>query len=556
MSIFDDKELINSLIKAGIDYNKKFRQPTSPSPYNSIAATQQAKELPRIFELAKALGTNMQRQLGDSAVDKKVAPISTANSAPVDLKMEDVRTLGHFLDWVARNKIQWAGKRIAWLNNEQSIPQNAWSFESLDANLSNRDSTNQPTREIVYADKDGLINYLSYLRDEAVPSVDDNKPFEIAVKSLIGELNRNLPANQQQPVKTTTITTPDINPDLVVDAFPDDIIIPGADGRYMAGVQSAPDFRDMKIKLTIGNLSSLGNLIGWLRDMKIQKKQGSFWDKAADPDSYEAIGVMDPYKGDPCSVIRVLYNRALYLNQMASSYEDKNPNYGKMAARYLEAIKEFGPQIKDPKTQQNCSLTNAGATGETGATGATSATGATGATSATGATGATGGGMTRLNTQQTQALTSLLDHLPLEETAIDFTKIEQFLEDYAKFDTSVYSTNVDRLSYDKASRIIDTIQNQIMNIPYTRINLTDNAEIVSYKLKKGFSHMMAFCENLFSLISTTSSVINTLYSTYGYIIDINKKYKNNIDQQSYFTQRNGQLIYQWELATEKKLRNK
>jgi len=532
MSIFDNKELINSLINAGVDFNKKFAAPDTPATVDPAYDREK-----QVFQLAQALGTNMQRSLKDPEAAAKIVPISTESGSPANFTMADGRTLGHFLEWAARNQVKWNGKRIAWLSTDTSKPQDAWTFESLDADLNKRDSSGQPVKKLAYADKDALIGYLIYLRDAAVPGSKDSKPFEIVVKNLIGELNRSLPKEQQQQVKVSPEgKTPEIDPNLVVDAFPDSIFMPDANGKDTRGLSSVPDFRDTPIKLTMGNLENLGAFTRWLYGMQIRK-----------PNNTKAFDVMDPNEGDPCAAVRILYNRAMMLSGVASAHVERQPQYEKMAARYLQAIKEFGPQLRDPRTQANCSLT--GVTGTDG-------TGATGATGATGETGTGTGGAGELNADQRRALSSLLNSLPLEPNAINFTKIQQFMKSYANFDTSIAGGggSMGIRAAGDALKIIDILQHQIMNNAYPYINLTQNAQLTSQALKSGFSGMMDFCDNLRQLISTTSNVIGALYGTYGYIIDTNPKFKTAINQQlQQFTRDNTASIGRWQFATQQKL---
>ena len=236
----------------------------------------------------------------------------------------------------------------------------------------------------------------------------------------------------------------------------------------------------------------------------------------------------------------------MMLSSVASAHIERQPQYEKMAARYLQAIKDFGPQLRDPKTQANCSLTSVTGTDGTGATGGTGGTGATG--TGTG-TGGAGGG---LSVEQRQALSSLLNSLPLELNAINFTKIQQFMKAYANFDTSIAggSGSMGIRAAGDALEIINNIKHNIMSNAFPSINLTQNAQLTSHALKSGFGGMMNFCDNLRQLISTTSNVINALYGTYGDIIDTNSKFKTAINQQlQQFTRDNTAIIGRWQSAT-------
>jgi len=147
MSIFDNKELINSLINAGVDFNQKFAAPDTP-----VASNPAYDRQVRVFELAKALGTNMQRDLKDPEAAPKIVPIGTESGNPANFTIADGRTLGHFLEWAARNQVMWQGKRIAWLETDTNRPADAWTFESLDADLNKRDANGQPVKKLAYAD--------------------------------------------------------------------------------------------------------------------------------------------------------------------------------------------------------------------------------------------------------------------------------------------------------------------------------------------------------------------------------------------------------------------
>lgn len=530
MSIFDDKNLINKLFEAGSDFNTKFAaDPRSNYMQSNLNPNvKSADPNARLFGLAQALGINMQRSLGDPDVQKKNPPITTKGGMPANLTIPDARTLGHFLQWAARNEIQWGGKRIAYTMDDQARPGSNWIFESLDANLS-RDAQGQPVILKMSADKDALVSYLAYLRDSVLPSLpeQDRMPFEITVKNLIGELNRTLPPKEQQQVrpKSQTVSV-DLDPNTVVDAFPDTIMTPDVNGRDNRGLGQAPFFPGFRNRLTIGNLENATALSQWLNSMQIKK-----------PGTTKVVPIFNPEdidNQDPCGAIRVLYNRALALNTVARNYLDRQPNYDKVVARYLVAIKEFASSFQDAKGPCQVVTTLVDSSPVVPGTGT--------------GTGPSTTGRQPLTPSQVAAIGELVSSMPLHPDYIDLNLIKDFVSRYNAFERSDAGIDIAGQSLQRILLIIGNIQAR-MTIPFPRINLTQNLNSLQQLVKGGYTDIRVFLNLLEQLVTTCSSVLDTFLSTYPH--GLSPEQKSRITQQTQqYTRDNMASISRWVSAAQ------
>jgi len=515
MSIFDDKNLINKLVEAGSDFNTKF----AAAP-NVLAVDPNA----RLFELAQALGINMQRSLGDPDVQKKNPVITTKNAMPANLTIANMRTLGHFLQWAADNEIKFNGTRIAYTMTDPNRPISNWIFDSLDSDLNKIDAKGQPIILQMSADKNTLVNYLSYLRDSVLPSIQepDKLPFEITLKNIIGELNRSLPPKEQQQVrpKSQTVSV-DLDPNTVVDAFQDEIMTPDVNGRDNRGLNQAPFFQGFRNRLTIGNLENATALSQWLNSMQIKK-----------PGTSKAMPIFnaeDPDNQDPCGAIRVLYNRAVALSNIARNYLDRKPNYDKVVARYLTAIKEFASSFQDAKGPCQVVTTLVDSSPVVPGTGAGIGTSTT--------------GRQPLTPSQASALGELVSAMPLHPNYIDLNLIKDFISRYNSFERSEGGIVIAGQALTKILILIGNIQAR-MTIPYARINLTQNLNTLQQVVTGGYTDIRVFLNLLEQLVTNCAYVLDSILATYPH--GLTPEQKARITQQTeQFTRDNMASISRW-----------
>lgn len=373
--IFEDDKLIEQLISSATNFNMKFAQTAAGTDPNSAFLAGQTANLQRVYDLANRLAIDLQRKLNDDTAPPAKPPVSSALNADSNLNISNVRTLGDFIGWLADNKMTWNGKRFAWRKDgtfdaaqnqyvpgedeKEALNSKAYLFQSLPLNRNFREAgTRQPENIENYALKPELTSYLSYLRDKEVPKVLEQdaiqgKVFEVVVKNLIGELNKLMPVKERLPVKAKGPGSEvSFDPGTIVDALPDSTIVLDANNRDMRGLEQAPFvYTNARAPLRISDLENQGRFSEWVSYMRIKKQDGS------------VVNVMDPNNGDPCSVLYVLYSRALYLKNIAIGKEEVKPGYSKMVEKYMNAVLEFGKNFRDPKTQGACAITAPGVTG-------------------------------------------------------------------------------------------------------------------------------------------------------------------------------------------------
>jgi len=316
-SIFDDINFIKKLAAIGASSLEKKGQKSDATSSKTL-------------ELAKKLLLNLQRQIDPEKTSEKskYTPLSSEiknESLPSpNLMLPDVRSLGDFLRWAAKNELTWENKRIAWVS-DKSPNNEAWQLSAKNPDR-NRDSSRNVIENNVWFTKDALIGYLSYLRD----SVKD-RILKDPIKQLINELNiylSKLPDEKLVPTDPQSSST--LNPKIIIDAFPNKIITQND------GLNQAPNFYNFiespAETLRVENISSYENFISWLKDM-----------------SYNNISALDP--SVVCSVVNILYVRSKILQSRATK------NYKAAVDLYQKNITEFGPQLTDA-SGSHCTITS------------------------------------------------------------------------------------------------------------------------------------------------------------------------------------------------------
>ncbi len=429
--IYDDKKLIRTLCDIGnSNIIKKAKLPGVGSPTPSGTLMPGAPGYPLILPIsgeaetvAKALLINLQRSIDPANAVPKVQsiPLGTPEGNPVQAKVENFRTLGDFLQWAAKNKLTWAGKRFAWDESEEKAAQaeRAAVFTSYPTNRADRDPVTRKTNDVkAYALPGPIRDYLSYiLKTDAV----NNDTLRVMLQGVIRELNSKLTSFTPIPDKITDLGLPysqtsGVDSRMVVDGFLDNILDPNDP---LKGLDRAPNFDASPVKLTLGDLDSYDRLLDWLKRRNTKDKAG------------KTVPVEGRIDSDPCAVIHMLYQRAKALYNKKDTFRFLK-NYDKAIERYVQAIESYGPRFKNPQGQA-CAVTSPGgltsALAGPATPAGTSGTGAPGAPAAgaTGAAGVPGAGRDKLSL--TENIKEFLEkaNLPLSEGMIRVNRIKDFM---------------------------------------------------------------------------------------------------------------------------------
>lgn len=430
MSIFDDKKLIDVLVKEGAKSISKQAAPPGqyvpPNPYQNLPPQGPPQLTPQqtaAYNLAKKMATDLLETVApdDPDVVKKPSPLASATGAEVEIKPDNLKDLGDFINWASG--ITWKGKQVAWLKEEEAPKEgNVWTFKAYSQDRSNRDPATRKVNEfMVYADKPALLELLSYLRDSK--EAQNEKPYQVQLSKIIGQVNEFLEKNEQLGGKAPKAADASaLDPNAIIDAFPSSTLDMAT--KY-EGADKQPNFEGMPIPLMVKHISSREGLIGWLNNMKVKTDKGEF-------------PVFKPESGDPCIAVHILYLRAKYLNGIAVDTPKKS--YKKMTDLYLTNIQNFGKTFENAKGP--CAVLSPGA----GAADANKGTGA----------GAAGGANVDRN------VAFIFNNFPLSQQDIDLNRIKDFFKKYTEVVSDNYRDNLTNVN-----NIVNTLMAQVSMLTST-----------------------------------------------------------------------------------------
>lgn len=514
--IYENNDLIDLLLKAGNQSLQKEAQQASSSGSNG-AKNKIVSALPD-YNLALKLLYKLQRDLADPNAPPAGTPINVQDNlnAKVEANTANFRTLGDFLTWAANNKLTWKGQRISFtpeevLENRKNAREKrvddpsagAWTFTSLPYNRDDRNIDRQPIRKSVWAHKEPLIEYLSSLRDST--EAKKNNVLKFMVATLIGEVNGHLRFQNEQPISTkpTPETKVDIEPSMVIDVLPpvftQDNIFEGIDNHPFQNIDpNNPN------ALTVENLKNETNFKAWLGGRKIKLPVPNT-DKTDKIIKYHEVGVLH-HNGDPCSAIHFLYRRARHLKNNALGDDLSVPNYSKGVAFYYNAIINYGRNLKDPGTQQSCSVTQLG----TSATDPNKDKG-------TGESGKLTPG-SKVTTDFTEKVNNVSRYVPLRLTSINTHDINAFFD---QFETLLApSSPLDQEIRDHHATVTSkmlALGGTLIKPSMTSFAFSGGVESVVGWLKNPRKDYSSFVQALIDIIDATNSAMEIFNTAYGVV---------------------------------------
>lgn len=499
--IYDDKRLVQSLIDAAEKHVEKFGQQRRPQPGGAAPIERQwpgdRPEVIPTYEIAQKLLYRLQRDLGDQDAPAAGAPIGVEGVDPSQpgTKLptalpKDLRTLGDFLQWASANKITWQGKRFAWTPAEvqanQDKPndptQKAWEFTSYRTDRNDRRVDRTPETVPAYADKTGLIAYLSFLRDS--PDAQNNKVLAFMLATLIGEANAYLRIAGEQVIdpRHKPGQQTDINPETIVDVIPDPMEL----DKWNAGIDEHPfqTSTDTLRQLRVKHLADAGAFQAWFRNRNVKVVTPATKDQPAKT----AVMGATASDGDPCLAIHVLYKRAAYLKQVAAGDDGTVTNYSKAVALYLQQVTTFGRNYQ--KDGKPCAVVTPGVQGDQPGQ-------------------QPGQGQQQPGQVTPQVMGKIVMALPLLARSVDFNRINVFFEQYTAMIPDTRIQGMGTLAGDAMNQI-----NQMMANPIPGWDLYAGPETVAHSLKNAPQQYDSFCGNLRKIVEQTKMAIQTFYDTY------------------------------------------
>lgn len=499
--IYDDKRLVQSLIDAAEKHVEKFGQ-RRPQQGGAAPIEQQwpgdRPEVIPTYEIAQKLLYRLQRDLGDQDAPSAGAPIGVEGMDPSQpganlptALPKDLRTLGDFLQWAAKNKITWQGKRFAWTPEEvqanrdkpEDPTQKAWEFTSYRTDRNDRRVDRTPATVPAYADKAGLIAYLSFLRDS--PDAQNNKVLAFMLATLIGEANSYLRVAGEQTIdpRHKPGAQADINPETVVDVIPDPMEL----DKWNAGIDEHPFQTNTNTlqQLRVKHLTDAGAFQAWFRNRNVKVVTPAGKNQPAKSTVMGATAS----DGDPCLAIHILYKRAAYLKQVAAGDDGTVTNYSKAVALYLQQITTFGRNYQ--KDGKPCAVTQPGTQGEQPGQ----------------QPGQQQGGGGKVDPQQ---LNSIIMLMPLLARSVDFNRIIQFFNEYARVvpDSQITAMQTEAVG------AINEINQRLLAHPVPGWDLYAGPQTVATSLTNAPQQYDSFVGNLRKVVDETEKAINAFYNAY------------------------------------------
>lgn len=517
--IFDDKQLLNKLLEAGGSpihksaqmaeddirrsyeaWVKGLNQPSyiDKPDYNTYRnwylQNQDAQKPLKIssdaigaYNLAKKLVLGLRSQIvtnpNDPEYVKKNAPVDFDAAQPPEIKPENLETLGDFLTWTANNKIKWGGKRIAWAYNpgdpdaRPPIPESGekpdiaepWVFQSYQKDRDRDPYTRQAVQKTYYANKDALLQLLTYLRDSE--TTKNNKVFEVMISKIIVQANQYLQPNEQIGARQSEKSVSPFKDTDLVDGFISSIMDPK--NAYDGIQQYAPTFAGAPQKLTYGDIKDFASLQSWIGGMTgIDRKNPN-----------------DP-TGNPCPLVHILYLRAKYLSNRAD-LDRLRPKYSDLSKIYLQNVINFGKQFQfDGKS---CDVIGPDASQQPDQSGQS---GQTSGTQTSGGTGKPG---------DPNTLRYLASDGPFNSNDISFDRITAWSNRYAQYQPQVQSSvavilrliQEAKMHYNAPGNSIPT-----GNLTYDTISMTSDSPRL-------------FADHLWSIVYYTGTLYQTFFSENG-----------------------------------------
>jgi hypothetical protein len=424
--------------------------------------------------VAKKLVNRLSRELTSAP-----EPINLAAPKDLDLKIDNLQSLGALLKWLSNNQVTLDGARISYTGDEQKAlgedEKNKLSPVSINES---RDAVTRKWNSVDYhANLALLIKYVAYLQQKAAAMTksndDQGKVLEVLVGKLIDQIKAIKPdAKLDRKPKSTPENPNDIPDETPIDDF----------NQKLFDMKAPTKDRGSNI-LTAKDIKSRANLNAWLQT-----------EPKSSVAMYDAKGTrkvlpFDDDGADHCVVVNNLYVRAKKWSELA-----KTPEEEKKYAFYLKKIQEIGATFTglDGKA---CTIT--------------------GTVSTTPGTDKPGSGkdVPKISSETINKLAALV---PLNEYNINFDKIEMFFNEYSKViannpedgaQASKKSIDGARIAMNDAKR--ETIRGN------TIYSMNEDPKLYASLVQPpAINHYYQLISALDRVIVNTSTVITYFYSQY------------------------------------------
>lgn len=312
--IYDDKNLINDLIKSALDFENKFvKRSQSTDPAANLGYK-------NYLTLTRKLVDQLeQTQVPQPKDPNAPAKVSTELDSSQPLTDKNLSSFGNFLQFVEQNKITVDNQRIAYFQ-ENPDPDKYKPVSGDSSNFTETENRIAPLNlnQEYFVNKDLMIKYLISL--QALAKTKEDKILEVMVGQRIEDVNKKFRTNISKKYQEPEFVLSD---DALLTTFPEDL---DADNYNKDGDKKLyyKDIKDSVALQSWVNTNDIGVII------PSYNKQGAF-------------GVNDK-EFDICVVVRTIYKKSLWLSNTKST----TPELSKKYQSFLKKIKEVGPTMQGP----------------------------------------------------------------------------------------------------------------------------------------------------------------------------------------------------------------
>lgn len=464
-SIFDDKRLIDSLIKSAVEHDFKFNKKGQ-----GIAADPNINaEFKNYLNLTMRLANQLQESYSPTPKDKDaLGDVSAKGEA--GLGVADMNSLGNFFDALVRNEVTVNGERIAYSSGEE--PPNRKTWLPVDAERSqlliesmDEQGNRKAPEGSYYVNPTVLTKYITTLNATIAKEEDEQQ--KTFMKTMLGSLLEKI-----NRVFRTKLTTDYKEPEKKM-----------APGDELTRFPQMLDYKKYNesgnIILTWGDLASADALKGWVSGKNIT---------LAPADAKSKPLTVNDTAFDMCTVVRVIYAKATWLQRT-------QPDPDKKIATFVAQITKIGPTLQSPDGKA-CTLT-AGQGDQPGQQPG----------------GQPGGAAKPVSQQQ---LHSIVQYMPLDLNSINFQRISAFFRAYEQVASAVGSSQYQAVQGYK--NVFNQAYTDVKNLTLTSMDvfpLGVGADAVFKWLKQPQNdRYLPFVQKLEAALDATNNAITLFYNSY------------------------------------------
>lgn len=458
-----------------------------------------------VSDVAKKLVRNISTELSG---DKKPINISSGSPIPVDLNVNQLQNLGKLLQFLTNNQIRIDGTRIVFTEAENNIlsEEEKNKLSPVSVNVSRDVGTRKWNTADFYTNLPLLIKYVSYLQQKANTLKNNGEAQGRILEVMIGKIIDSINSIKSDSGLTRAPKSQPDKPNVI----PEETVLDNF-GTKLFDIKN-PYLDQGPIKLTAKNLTSRESLNAWMQGGGEfgPETQVVMYDIANQPKQILYSNI-NP-EPNLCFVINILYLRAKRMLKLSKSSEDtKRYNF------FVNRINELGPSFADPQGKA-CTI------GDTAIP-----------SKMTGMHGFMDQKYTTDSVPTTispQIIEQIVQSLPLDTQDIDFNRIKNFFNLYARIASKDNAAAV-YTSIGEAHKAMNTVVTKTSTGVQQNFRITRNVqELLTWLQPPAGNNALVFLYALQQVIVETGKVITIFYNEYARTIYSKDRQVLNGEQKS------------------------